>query len=85
MVACWAHHEEGVEGTHIPFSLGGGSRAKTSGLESRLQDAPSDALLKGCCKEHLELTDSSKSQPKAVSFCTNYLFTGDSSLEHGIY
>lgn len=61
MDACWAHHEEGMEGTLIPFSLGGSSRAKTSGLESWLQDALSDALLKGCCKEHLALIASSQS------------------------
>lgn len=45
---------EGVEGMHIPCSLGGGSRVKPSGQESWPQDALLNALLSVSCREHLE-------------------------------
>lgn len=45
---------EGVEGTHIPCSLGGGSGAKPSGQESWPQDALSDALPSASLKKRPE-------------------------------
>ena len=77
-------HVEGMQGTHIPFSLGGGRGAKTSGWESWLQDAPPDALLSVSCQEHPELTSPSQSQPSVGTNSSFLLYqwhiAGDSGV-----
>lgn len=79
-----AHRGEGTRRTDIPFSIGGGSRAKTSGLESWLQDAPCDALC-GCCKEHPELIAPSQTQPQELFLYRQHIASdpGLGHIDHG--
>lgn len=63
------------EGIYIPDSLGGGSKAKTSGQASWPQDALADASLSVSCKQQPERSFHLRVNPiwapRALSFCSD--------------